>query len=230
VGVRKADRGRWEAWIWISELARTERITLFDDPVSAAIAHDRVALYVQGDRPRRLSFPTMSLRPASIQDIRSERRKERAAEREARTGTGFIGVHRLDSPTGVRWAVQIFLGAGPAVSIGTWSTKHAAAITYDRAALHYLGRAVNLPTAASRRGPATIEQLRAEALRAYKERTTSQYRGVHWSKSARKWRASIRVNGQAMDLGVHVEEEKAARVYDRAARKAWGSRAKLNFP
>jgi len=45
--------------------------------------------------------------------------------------------------------------------------------------------------------------------------TTSKFRGVHWDKRKRKWRASITVNGKSRHLGYFDVEEDAAGAYDR---------------
>lgn len=50
--------------------------------------------------------------------------------------------------------------------------------------------------------------------------TTSAYRGVSWNTRKSKWVAMIKVDGRAMWLGYHVEEEEAARVA-RAARERY---------
>jgi len=61
--------------------------------------------------------------------------------------------------------------------------------------------------------------------------SSSRYKGVSWHKQRRKWRASIRPpGGPHRHLGLFADEEDAARVYDAAAREAFGSFACLNFP
>jgi hypothetical protein len=57
---------------------------------------------------------------------------------------------------------------------------------------------------------------------------TSQYKGVYWAKDRSKWRARIRVDGVERRLGDYHDEVQAARAYNRAARRAWGERARLN--
>lgn len=47
--------------------------------------------------------------------------------------------------------------------------------------------------------------------------STSEYRGVHWDKTARKWKASVRTNGRLISLGRFHDEREAANAA-RAAR------------
>lgn len=201
-----------------------------DDPYSAAVAHDRVALHLMGPRGRLLNFPGRKLVPASIDDIRAERRRDRSVARKARTGNGYVGVYPHESyGRKLRWMTQMWIG-GRLVAVGTWATERAAALAYDRASLHIKDRAVNLPTVAARLGPATVKELRAAAALVNKAKKSSRFRGVHWHREARKWRANIRIDDVLIHLGLFIDEEEAARVYDRAARKAWGRAAPVNFP
>jgi hypothetical protein len=59
---------------------------------------------------------------------------------------------------------------------------------------------------------------------------TSKYRGVHWAKKERHWRANLRFEGKWIGLGHFDNEIDAARAYDEAARKYHGEFARLNFP
>lgn len=59
---------------------------------------------------------------------------------------------------------------------------------------------------------------------------TSKYKGVSWYKPTRSWRVQIHVNGHKIYLGVHKDEEHAAKVYDSAARSCFGPFDCLNFP
>lgn len=47
--------------------------------------------------------------------------------------------------------------------------------------------------------------------------TTSQYKGMSWSKRARKWRAKIHVDSRSIHLGFFDDELEAARAYQAAA-------------
>jgi hypothetical protein len=60
-------------------------------------------------------------------------------------------------------------------------------------------------------------------------RGKSGYRGVHWSKQRRKWRADIHVAGRQIYLGLFEDAEAAARAYDWAAVDHYGEFAQTNF-
>jgi len=53
-------------------------------------------------------------------------------------------------------------------------------------------------------------------------RGSSAYRGVTFNKAAQKFLAQIKVSSKSVFLGVHENEEEAARAYDRAAIKHHG--------
>lgn len=58
-----------------------------------------------------------------------------------------------------------------------------------------------------------------------KRGSSSRFKGVSWNKSARKWQASIHVNGKNRYLGRYVSEEEAGAVYAAAALEAYGEYA-----
>jgi hypothetical protein len=59
---------------------------------------------------------------------------------------------------------------------------------------------------------------------------TSQYKGVIWSRRNRKWEAVIFFDRRRKHLGYFTDERKAAKEYDKAAKKLRGEFAVLNFP
>jgi hypothetical protein len=62
-----------------------------------------------------------------------------------------------------------------------------------------------------------------------KTKCHSKYKGVSFRKAQKKWVADIQVNGKPKFLGYFGSEVKAAKAYDRAARKYHGEFAALNF-
>lgn len=58
----------------------------------------------------------------------------------------------------------------------------------------------------------------------------SKYKGVTWHKSAKKWQASIRgENHRDYYLGSFVNEEDAAKAYDKKAKELFGEFARCNY-
>jgi len=58
---------------------------------------------------------------------------------------------------------------------------------------------------------------------------SSQYKGVCWSVTGKKWVSYINVNGKRKHLGSYDDEIEAAKSYDKAAKEAFGEYAGLNF-
>lgn len=57
--------------------------------------------------------------------------------------------------------------------------------------------------------------------------TSSKFKGVHWDKSKKKWRAAIMVNYRCLHLGRFKVEEQAAEAYRVAAIKHFGEFARF---
>jgi len=60
------------------------------------------------------------------------------------------------------------------------------------------------------------------ANRKYQTNNTSGYRGVHWVKADKIWRASIKVNNKVKQLGRYKTAEEASEVYELAADLLFG--------
>jgi len=58
--------------------------------------------------------------------------------------------------------------------------------------------------------------------------STSRFKGVHWSKADKRWKASIRVNSKPYHLGLFNVEQEAAEAYNKAALKHFGEFAYIN--
>jgi len=59
---------------------------------------------------------------------------------------------------------------------------------------------------------------------------SSKYKGVTFQKATRRWRATIHVTGRSIQLGEFKSERQAAKAYDEAAKKYFGTFVCLNFP
>lgn len=63
----------------------------------------------------------------------------------------------------------------------------------------------------------------------HRTKKTSQFKGVSWSKSAKKWHAQIMVDRKYSNLGYFDSELDAAKAYDEASQCLVGEFSKPNF-
>lgn len=61
-------------------------------------------------------------------------------------------------------------------------------------------------------------------------KSSSSYKGVHWSNKQQRWIAKITVNGRRIYGASTKSEVEAAKVYDQMALRYFGEFARLNFP
>ena len=78
--------------------------------------------------------------------------------------------------------------------------------------------------------PATYSQNNQNRSKCMSRKFSSRYKGVTWNRGHRLWQADIRFNGRRIFLGSFESEIRAAKAYDRAAKRHHGEFAVLNFP
>lgn len=76
--------------------------------------------------------------------------------------------------------------------------------------------------------PATNQLNEANKAKLSSKKCASKYKGVSIHKSSGKWRSRIKVSGREISLGLYDCEILAARAYDEAATKYFGSYASRN--
>lgn len=120
---------------------------------------------------------------------------------------------------------------GKRILIGGFAREGDAALARDRMVLFYgVESPLNLPGAARARGPASAEEIRAEARRKRKGAYQSAFTGVALNKDTGRWNAHVTFAGERLSLGAYPTDRQAAVAHDRAARYFYGDAATLNFP
>lgn len=123
--------------------------------------------------------------------------------------------------------VRLMKGSGNWVSyigqkyLGSFDNEETAASAYNQAARQYRGEFARL-------NPVPDRDVRPKALKRQGQHTSS-YVGVSWSCRYQCWRAEIRINYELIWLGHFDSEEDAARVWNAAALRYRGSKARLNM-
>jgi uncharacterized protein YueI len=113
--------------------------------------------------------------------------------------------------SGKRWTAQISYD-NKRHYLGTFDTKHEAALAYDKAA-RQCGE--DMPLNYERiAAEEAVVKVHIPAVWESGLRQSSEYRGVSWNKSSNKWKAQINYDGKRHYLGVFEDEEEAARAYD----------------
>jgi hypothetical protein len=229
-----------EAGLYIASLRRDgRRVELggWKRARDAAIARDRAALFLEANV--RLHFPGTSrkLGPASPEKLR---RLARQSNQPKVTGAErFRGITRIR--TG-RWAVQLCVNNVVYTSSG-YDSARAAAIAYDRLALHYAGPGWPRNFPARKLEPASFQELRRENVERRLRRRVNQvpkrtaFVGVYHRSDSQylPWVAllphsSVPPPSTSYYLGHYATAEEASRARDRAALYYVGRDAYLNHP
>lgn len=157
-------------------------------------------------------------------NLREATHRQNAQNRRVRADSGsrYKGVNW--SPGQQVWRAYVN-AQGRMISLGSYQDPAEAARAYDIGALHYFGdfAALNFP---EEEPVGSIEDIEGRL----RSTNRSGYRGVSWSKRENWWVAQIVGHGRKIMLGRFHDPVEAARVYDAAARRYHGVRARLNFP
>jgi hypothetical protein len=208
---------------------------LWPSAKKAAIARDRLILYLGLDQPLNLPRTSVKRGAASPDQLRREARilRRRLNTASSRKVSPYFGVFQI--PGRQCWFAQVRLN-GRNVQLGSFADDAQAAQIRDRVVLYLRGQAeerwtpLNFPDA--RLSPLSIDDARRESRRALKTETTSRYRGVFRDPGnpIHPWVASISPAKESLYLGAYPTERQAALAYDRAALHYFGTDAELNFP
>ncbi len=196
-------------------------VAFFDKEASAAVAYDRYVKHLGGSRAL-LNFPRRKSRPASLEQLRMERRGETRTSK-------YRGVYFRPGDLKRPWFASIAVDDKSGLYLGDWATEAEAGLACDRAARFYVGKKARLNFPRRRVKPADAETLRGLAQKARKATTQSKFRGVRKSKTAGLWCAKIAHQGREHHLGTFADEVAAAVAYDEAATRLKGDDARLNF-
>lgn len=200
-GVGRVGHHTWEAEI------NGRVIGYFDSVLDASFAYDKAALEEYGE------FANLN---HLLEEILAWNLPTRQFGRK--NTSGYHGVQAQ----GTRWLASIHYKRFHHY-LGSFQTAEEASYAYDKEALRLFGKKATLNH--------TVEKIEAwvSPTRVLRKTNTSGYRGVR-KMGKQRWYAQINARGQYARLGTFDTPEEAARAYDRAALKAYGEAAYLNFP
>jgi len=227
----------------IRHLRKTYFLGFYKTEEDAAKAYDKKALELYGNDANR-NFPNLTI--DKFEDIKfipyehTSKIKQGKSTR-VETTSKYIGVckdkrRKIDK----QWFAHI-THKNKIYRLGSYYTEEDAAKAYDKKALELFGKDAklnfpNLPMEELDK----VEYIPWDNLS--KNATigqqgispdipkTSQYVGVCWCKRPKKWKASIGQFNEQYLLGYYINEEDAAKAYDKIAIELYGEKCKLNFP
>jgi len=196
-----------------------------------------IMLPPRGARVMFKDHDSLNLRRANLQIVSHSESRQHGRLRKNKTSI-YKGVH-WDKES-QKWRALIEKD-GKHYYLGRFSNEEDAARTHDEKALELYGDTALLnfsdnngtPAVANCkfcRGPRRNNTVGNHVISRPKKTGSSQFKGVHWCKTRRRWIAKIGFKGKTYHLGNFVKESDAARAYDEAAVKMFGEGAYLNFP
>lgn len=127
-----------------------------------------------------------------------------------------------------KWQSQI-RKSRRSIHLGYFEREEVAAATYDEAAKYLFGNKARLNGINGFQSHLRwIKDHQGKLKLDIKSKSTSGYWGVHWNTKEKVWRAKIQAGGRLIQLGRFQDKAEAAQIYNEAAIKFHGERAKLN--
>ena len=198
-----------------------------DDGEAARVYDEQAALF-----GKPLNFPLPEGQEQAMEDETTKQADEPAAaeelensaetthDEETRKRSKYVGVCWYKKNN--RWEAKIWMN-GKSNKLGYFLNEAEAARVYDEQAA-LLGKPVNFP---KHNGQQKAVKKREGLFKLPTTTRPSKYVGVNWHKREKKWQSHICFNGKKQTLGLFLNEEEAARVYDKQA--ALRGKA-MNFP
>jgi hypothetical protein len=207
--------GKWKSTIFID---KNVQIGSFDDEETAALAYDQIARIFQ----KNFAVLNIPEKNVNVVDVKGFLYKLNTSMEDRKTSK-YIGVHCVDRECEKRickWRVEIRVN-GKKKHIGHFKDEDFAARVYDQFCRYYGNTNLNFPDE-------NIDVIRIEDYIDNKNRTSSKYRGVSFSKVTGKWDTYV---GKTR-LGHHSTELEAAIVRDKYIldNNLDTKKYRLNFP
>lgn len=160
----------------------------------------------------RLNNVRANLMIAEQTDIGRTQRKQ-----QGEVSTQYKGVAKSRNGFEARIRVE-----GKRKYIGFYATAVQAAHAYNKAAARIFGGTFS-------RLNSITEDTQIMQTHVKRQKGTSRYKGVSWTKRRQRWKAAIHNKGNWVHIGYFLTEVEAAKAYNAAAKKYRGKKAKLNI-